>query len=337
LRLSTSLSRNILKTTVGGVLNRFKIRSRRDTLFFEEIPAYYIKECEGAGYSKEMQDIGQKWGFLTIERTMPRAMERLLPTILLNAIMKKVWINLGLMDDLHVDVKNNSVILNTENESITRFIGENEFVVGLYMGILNALYRSEMGYINASQSKNSCRYVFEIRNEPFYIEGKKKSTYDQLNSLPKSDEFTLKHALRLGIFHLKSDNRIYFRNKLVAPIENTIFHLVSDRAILLDKIACISYDFFREIIKEEATDEEKLNLLKTLLQVMGWGGLKIMIKSEGEIIVEIENPPCGLQLERDSLFSFTKVILGYLWLLNDKFRIKKFDESPKHLRVLFTT
>jgi len=337
LRLSTSLRRDILETTVGGVLNRFKIRGRRDTLFFEEIPAYYIRECEKAGYVKEMRDIGQKWGFLIIDQLVPSAMKRLSAKILLNTIMKKVWVNLGLMNDLHVDVKNDIVILNTKNESITRFIGENEFAVGLYMGILNALCRSEMGYVNASQSENSCRYVFEIGNEPFYIEGKKKSTYNQLNSLPKSNKFALKDALRFGIFQLKSDNRIYFRNRLVVPIENTIFHLVSDRAILLDRIPPISYDFFKDIIKKDATNEERLNLLKTLLQVMGWGTVKIVIKSESEIVVEIENPPYGLQLEKDSLFSFTKVILGYLWLLNDEFKIKNFDESSKHLRVLFSS
>jgi hypothetical protein len=58
MRLSTSLNRNILEANVGGIINKFKIESRRSTLFFEDILANYVKGCEEAGHAEEMEKIG---------------------------------------------------------------------------------------------------------------------------------------------------------------------------------------------------------------------------------------------------------------------------------------
>ena len=53
---------------------------------------------------------------------------------------------------------------------------------------------------------------------------------------------------------------------------------------------------------------------------MGWGILTI-IKKEKEIIIEIKNPPYGIQKESDNWDFIINVILGYLWVIDKKFRI----------------
>ena len=53
---------------------------------------------------------------------------------------------------------------------------------------------------------------------------------------------------------------------------------------------------------------------------MGWGILTI-IKKEKEIIIEIKNPPYGIQKESDNCDFIINVILGYLWVIDKKFRI----------------
>ncbi len=210
-------------------------------------------------------------------------------------------------------------------------------MVGLYTGILNAVYKSEITSVDVSQSERSCRYVFKIEDTPFYVRGKKKSRYDQLNSLPVSDKSTLKNALRSHVFQLKKNNQIYFRDKLVTPIENTVFHLIGIQAILSDRIPHIAYSCFKDVVMKDSLDEEKLNLLKTLLQSMGWGVVKIMVKTHREIIIQLKHIPHGFQLEDDNWDFLIKSVLGYLWLLDKDFKVNKVNESYKTLSILYST
>lgn len=336
MRLSYSLKKNILETYVGGIINKFKIRKRRDVLFFIDILAQYIKECEKAGYSKEMEEIGQKWMNLGIQQVVPEIFKKI-PIFFLNKIMKKVWVNLGLVDDLHVIKKNNIIEIKTKNEGITRIIGKNSAMVGFYIGVLNVIFKSQIKCVKSLQIKKYCNYVFSIENKAFDNPPcKSKEDYNKLNFLSPIEGFTLKDALKKGIFHLKKDNRLYFRGKLIIPLENTGFHIVSNKGILLEKVSLISYKYFKEIIKEKTTKEEKLVLLKNLLQTMGWGLVNIIYHNDNkELLIEIKNPPYGLQLEKDKWDFLAQIILGYLWLLDRKFRIIDIKEDYKMLTIKF--
>lgn len=336
MRFSNSIRKNVFETVVGGLTNKLHLHKRRDTLFFEDIGANYIKEAEKAGYEKQMEDLGQKWMNLVFVTLMPSMLKKMPSMLLLNNIMKSVWINLGLIDDLNFIKKDDTLELRTRNEGLTRIIEKNRFVIGFYKGILNVLFNSEIECISAEQTKESSAYFFKIKNayqNP--INSKDKETYDKLNYLSPEKGFTLKDALNSRTLILTENNIIQFRNKNLVSTENTLIHLFGNEKILLEKVPEISYNYFKEIIKE-SDGKEKLTLLKTLLQTMGWGVVTI-ISEEDNITVEIKNPPYGLQAEKDDWSFFINVILGYLWLINNKFKIKDVKEKYKDIVAIYST
>jgi len=335
LRLSTSLQRNVIEATVGGVLNRFIMRNRRLVLFFEDIIGEYILICERHSHKGDLRELSQRWGELAFEKLIPGSIKKLPCSTIINSILRKSWKNLGIVDDLHLRENDQVITLTTKNESITRTIGGNEFMPGFFNGVISALYRSESKIVNSLQSRDSCEYEFELTDEPFEVKGKDKSIYNRLNYLEPLRGFTLNDAIRSGIFQLREGYKIYFRGKRLTITENTMFHLVGNANILLDEVPSISYDFFKEIIEEDSTDEQKLTLLKNLLQIMGWGVIKIIIKDKNEIFIEIKNPPYGLQMEKDNWYFLIKAVLGYIWVLDRDFEIIEVIRDFKSLRAVY--
>lgn len=334
MRLSESLRRNVMEVTVGGVLNKFKIKTpRRDALFFADIIGGYIKECEKAGHSKKTKELGQRWGALLMQQLPPAILKKLPPTMFLNIVMRKVWVNLGLMSDLHVTKEGDIIRINTKNESNIRAMGKNHFAVGFYEGILNVLYKSQMESIATTQTREFCEYIFKIKNIPFSIDAKKSVMYYKLNHLQESKGITFKKCLELKIFRLK-ENQLFFRGKPLILSENTIYHLLSNNDMLLNRIPNISNTFFQQVIENGSTHQEKLVLLKTLLESMGWGIIKI-VYDKNKILIEIKNPPYGLQAEKDNWGFLIQTILGYLWLIDNKYKIYRIKQDFRTLRVIY--
>lgn len=333
MRLSYSLSKNIFEVAVGGLLNKLHLRRRRDTLFFEEILINFAKYCENSGYKDKLKELGEKWMGLCFKTLIPSILKKLSPVVFFNRITRKIWINLGLIDDLILEEKDSIIILKIKNESFSKDYEGNIFLIGLHSGVLSQIYKFKMEFLEVKKEGEYVKYTFKITDEPFDISSKKKFDYDKLNEISKIKGFSLNDALKNNIFELKN-NRIYFRNKVLNPLENTSFHLIGNLNFPLDELPLISYNFFKEIVKE-SSDREKLVLLKTLLQTMGWGIVTIVSK-ENEIIVEIKNPPYGLQVEKDNWNFLIKVILGYMWLLDKNFRVAEVKESYKNLVVNFS-
>ncbi|RLI95014.1 MAG: hypothetical protein DRO92_02290 [Candidatus Altiarchaeales archaeon] len=162
MRLSTSLKRNIIKTVVGGVTNISQGIYRRYTLFFEDILALYVKECENAGY--DMYNIDKKWMNLVMSKHFRGIITKLPIGIFLNVFMKNTWIGLGLMDDFRFTKKDNIVTIETKNEGVTRIIGKNTGMIGFYAGILNVLFnlrRILLIYINPKNHAGMCMNLME--------------------------------------------------------------------------------------------------------------------------------------------------------------------------------
>lgn len=337
MRLSESITKKILIPAVGGVLYRFKGKTRRDVFFFEDITAEYVKVCQDSGYSNHLRKIGYEWMSRVIQQRIPNQLKNLPKITFINFVMGPIWANLGLMDSIYATKHGEIIKIETKGEGVTRIIGKNELSIGLYIGILNTLYKRKIECIEKYQSKEYCRYKFKITNKKFTINSKKIEEYDKLNELLKISGLSLGQALNEGIFQLKRNNRIYFREKPVGPIENTVFHLFGIYNLLFDRVPQISYNFFNEILGKEVSTEKKLVLLKTLLQAMGWGITTFTIKSDTEISMEIRNPPYGLQPEKDNWNFLINVILGYLWTINKKFKIDSIEEEYKRLVVDYRT
>lgn len=336
MRLSESLRKNIIKTSVGVILNKFKIKSRRSVLFFEDILANYIKECEDAGYREEMKEIAHKWATLAAQQLAPTGLKFLPPSICFNMFAKKVWINIGLVEDMHTTMKGNIINIETKNELISRIIGESNFCAGILEGIIGIFCNRQTKCIGKTQTVSECKYTLCIKEEPHkIIKSKGKSVYNNLNRFSESRGFKLNDALKRKFFKMEPKNKISFREKSLVPIENTLFHLFSNTQILTDRISHISYNLFKGIVDENASKEARLTLLKNILQTTGWGVVSTIIK-RNRILIAIKNLPYGLQLEKDNWDFLVKVILGYLWTIG-KYSIKKVKILNRILMIEYST
>ncbi len=334
MKISESLRRKTLQMAGGVLINLFKIKRRRDTLYFGEIPARYFILCERSGFGEELRKIGQKWMYLYFSTLIPSAIKKLSPEYILNTIVRKVWMNIGLIGDLYMERDGNYVNVNTKMEGMTELIGKNSFLVGFHQGIINALYRKGVEIVDVSQSKRECSYRFKLLEEKLRIEGKGKEEYDKLNNIPRARGLTLDEMLKNKVFNLKG-NKIYFRERVIYPIENTAIHLFSNQNVMLDEVPKISYEFFKSVLDKSSTEDERLRLLRNLMQAMGWGVFNI-IKGRGLVKMRIENPPYGLQREKDNWEFLIKMVLGYMRTIDKGYRIGKVAEGYKLLTVTFS-
>jgi hypothetical protein len=332
MKLSESLRRNIMEVRTGGILNKFKVKKRRDVLFFESVLAEYIKACEDAGYNKEIMEIGMEW--MRLMREIVPGVFRKAPLFFMNNILKHVWVNIGLLDHLRMSREGDLIMVRTRNESITRLIGKNSFLPGLYMGISNVLFNSELDVVETMQAGGINNYTFKIRNVVPVFSAGRKAADNKLDYFPAEQGFTLKNAIQNRVFQLKG-NRIYFRGTFLCPMESTLFHLIGNRKIMLEKFTVLSHGYFSKIAEKNAPAEKRMVLLKTLLQTMGWGNIKIIMRNRKDITLKIINPPTGVQQEKDNWEVFARVILGYVRLLNKSFRISDMSYSHKKLEITY--
>ncbi len=334
MRLSESLRKGIMETGAGGIINRFKINARRTTLFFERILAEFINECEKAGYSENIEILGKKWMLLTYG-IIPGFIKKMPAQLQIN-VAKKIWINLGLIDDLKIKRhKENILEIKTKNEFITRTVGKNKFAPGAFCGILSFVYHKDVKCINVFQNKFQSIYLFKITEEKeILVESKNTEVYKNLNKFKPTRGTQMKDALKSKIFRMDDNNMIFFRGEFIIPIENTIFHLIANEKISLGKISEISFRYFNSIVDKKTSKIGKIKLLKNLLQMMGWGLVNVIVVDKS-MIVKIKNPPYGIQKEKDNWEFISMTILGYLWLINKDFKIKSIEESHRCLEIKF--
>lgn len=335
MKLSESLRKNLIETTTGGLLNKFKIKTRRDVLFFEDILLSYARECETLGFGREIEKNGMMWGALLFKVPVHGAFRRLPPPFLINKVIGKVFVNLGLMDEINLAEKDGKMFLRIKNEAFSKGYEGNIFLTGLHSGFLSQLYGFKMECTGVSKENDYIKYVFEKSKEPFVIKSKSRETYNELNCIPDDKGFTIKDALKSNILKLREDNKLYFRGRVLNPLENTIFHLLGSSKLPFERLSLISYDFFNEIIEKDSTREDKLKLFKNLLQLTGWGRINIISKQKA-LVFDITNPPYGFQPEKDNWEFIIRTVLGYLWIVDKRFRIKRIEESRKRISVEFS-
>lgn len=319
MELSHSLHKGIFETAVGGIFNKFKIRKRRNTLFFEDIIAGYIRECEKAGKHSEVYSLGEEWFLVIFSRLFPSVMLSLPPEFLVNSVLGPMWANIGSLDSIKLAKHGDRLELETTNENVTRNIGKNQFMAGAFAGALEALFKRKVEPLGCSQTKSRSRYAYALTASPIAANAKSTQDYDRLNQLTAPSGFTMADCLRKGIFSLKG-NTVYFRGKCLSVSENTIFHLAANRNLLMPAVEKVSRGYFSRLVSH-ATLTEQLRLLKTLLQSMGWGIVTISQESRS-ITVEVRSPPHGLQPEKDNWEFIARTIAGYISAIKPKSRLQ---------------
>lgn len=332
MRLSESLRRGVLEAVVGGIVNKFKIRSkRRDTLFFEELLARYILECEKAGFERETMKMGEEWGYLVYKTLILEAIKKIPPVFQFNTIVKTIWVNLGLVDDVRIEKDDNIIRMIAKREAITRYISKNNLAAGFYIGTFEALFNYSIQPLDIEQSKESSTYTFKLQKTPIVIYGRPKEIYKRLNEIVPIKGYTLNDALKRKTFTL-SANKLYFRTKQITPMENTIVHIIGKFNLVPEKMTTTAHNFFKELVSKKSNNTEKISLFKTLFQMMGWGIINIVVNTENEIVIEIKNQPHSLLLE-DNYNYIAKMFLGYMWLINEKLKISAIKKTDAHLSI----
>ena len=329
MKLSHSLHRGILEATVGALFNQLmmsSVRRRRNTLFFEGIVAEYILLCEKSGYADRMFSIGHKWFSIIFSRLFSSRIWRMSPIFVLGNVLRPLWISLGVLDDMKAEQHGRELSIVTYNDSITRLIGPNQFYVGMVVGGLSLLFGKKVRCIKAVQTRAKSSYRLVLLNEPpMQYPSLSLDAYNEKNRFTPESGFNLPMALKQRMFTL-AGNRILFRGKGVWHVENTVFHLFSSEKILLGKVPRISYNYFKGIIQKETGSKEKLRLLKTLLQVMGWGQFSFRVQ-EKSIVVKATNLPVGFQKEKGDWTFLFKVMEGYIWLINKKYQLVSLKQA----------
>ncbi len=334
MKLAHSLHKKTLEASVGHLLNKFKLRKRRDTLFFEDILSEYVKLCEEKGIDTSI--LARKWVHVTLFPSIPSYLKKLPIEFLYNSILNKVWANLGIFDSIHFEKVSKDVVrITVMDESETRSVGPNKGMIGFHIGVLEVLTGKKVVCLKAVQTREKSVYELKIIPEKAEITvGKSKKEYDAINALKPIKGFTLKDAMEKRIIHLKSPNKIFFRGKRICFLENTFFHILSNETPFIDKIADISYEYFKHLINSNSTKNEKLKLLKSLLQIMGWGIVSFIVSGDS-ITLDIKHPPHGYQKEKDNLAFIANTVLGYLRLINGKLKIKEIRHYPQELVVKY--
>ena len=322
--------KDVIETGVGGISNRFKIGRRRDVLFFEEILANYIKECENAGHKKDMREIAKEWAFVYTKNFLPDFMKSVPKIALLNTVLKKSWIYFGLLDDFKAAGSDERISFLTYSEAMTRLIGGNEFCKGLWEGVLCALYKRRVDLLQSSQTQHVSEYSFSIKKEPFDIASKDKRIYQELNATPKGDG-DLKKYIKQRMLVLKG-NRLTYRGKSVVIGENTLFHIFGEKGTLIDRVAEISRLCFKDIVEKDSKGEKRMLMLKNLMHVFGWGRINAVYQ-KGHVAIEIRNPPYGIQKGEDNWDFLSQMLLGYISLFGKGFRISGLKKFRGGIRI----
>lgn len=334
MKISESLRRKTIEMAGGVILNYFKIKRRRDTFYFGDIPASYFLLCEKNGFGGVLREIGCKWMKLYFSVLIPDAFRRIPPEDLLNGVVKKIWINLGLMSGYYITRKGRNLTVETRDEGMTELIGRNAFLTGFHQGVLSALYRREVEITDILQTRKQCSYGFRITNKKSPIEGKRKEEYNRLNRIQLAKDITLKDMLRKRLVSLEG-NKMYFRGRILYPIENTAIHLFSNQGPLLESVPRISREFFGELLKADSGHDEKMRLLRNLLQAMGWGVFSVA-RERDSLRIRIDNPPYGLQKEDDNWDFLIKMIHGYVMAVDGDYTSLKVKKNYRVLNIGFS-
>ena len=63
---------------------------------------------------------------------------------------------------------------------------------------------------------------------------------------------------------------------------------------------------------------------------------EILVKNENEVVIRIDNPPYGLQLEKNNWNFLIQTILGYLWTLNNNLKIRGTKSGFKYIVIIYS-
>ena len=123
---------------------------------------------------------------------------------------------------------------------------------------------------------------------------------------------------------------------MITNIENTLFHLIGNSGILMDKLPVIAKNFFLDIVDNRYNPSKNILLMKYLLQSMGWGKLTF-IETGNSVTLQIKNPPYGLQSDRDNWDFLAGTFLGFLLALDKNYSIDNINYSYKQIRIKYST
>jgi len=335
MRFTETLRKKIIHPFSGAIVNRFKLRERRDVVFFADIVNHLIKKWERED-PELLESIGREWMAFYMKSLLPDILKNMPITMFMNTVMKSVWKSLGLLDDMKAENDGDVVILKTLDEDITNEIGKNHFLPGLYAGILSVFTGKEVVITNITAASGKVDYnvyVFSLTKKPFDVKPREKELYNRLNKLNVTTGINLETAIQKGIIKTDTANKMYYRGFRLSAVENTLFHIIGEHKELLEDVANVSEGFFSHLVDKETPTYDRMKLLRNLLQITGWGNIKVKMDKK-EVVVVARNMPYSLKQKGDNWKFLSCVILGFLRSSIPKSRIKDYRVGEKRLRIV---
>lgn len=316
----------------SGILNRFRGVRRRNVVFFDEVLAEYIAVCEKAGYGKEVYSIGKEWGSAYSQGVIPPFIRKIPRPLLLNNIMGRLWRSMDLLDGLDVKEDGRNIEFKTSGECVTRTIGKNALVQGLYNGVLSVLCGYDIEDDGCEQTKEGSVYRYRISRRPFSAESKGAEEYTRMNFGAKEGAYSLQAAYRDRFFTLKG-NKSYLKGAHIQISESTLFHIIGNRGPMINGVAKIASGYLRRTVGKMSEDYA-LKSAKMLIEAGGWGKADFLIKGNS-INLSISNPPYGFQTGKDNWKWLSMNLLGYISAAGEA-ELCGVDEMPRRVSLAFS-
>jgi len=316
MNLAGSIHKGIISIKPGGVHNTHILKRRRNTIFFEDLISEYYKICEQHGHGEQLYSTAQEWmAKVGITLSPPEVLKN--PGInIINNIQNPMWSNLGLINKIHAEQDKDRVSVTVESPCCTRIIGKNAFMSGVFTGAMNYAFLRQVELLSEKTTKERSIFEYKILSTKFVNNAIDRQKYIKMNEIPDTKSTSMKHALNAKTIQLHENNRLYLRNHPLWYVENTIFHMLGHRGLMLAELEDLSKNFFKSLIDKDTSLENKLRLLKTIIQTLGWGIVTILIDGN-QIIIKIDFIPHGLQTTPDNYSLLTSVWTGYLKAINE--------------------
>lgn len=337
MKFAESLRKEVMYSFVGCLINKLKLRRRRDVIFFGDIFNELIRVWNTKN-PELLERIGKEWMSLYFISMVPSAMRKLPVNIFLNTVMKTIWHNLGLLDDLKAEHEGDIFTIRTRNENITNVIGNNHFLPGLYKGVLSVMLNSSVITESIKQTRDKRKYnvyKFRVSGKESEVEPREKEEYNKINNVNTMNDLTLPNAIKKKMITIEHDNRMYYNGHALSVVENTLFHILGEHSEFLEDVSGVSAEFFKKMLAKSGDDYLRIKLLKNVLQVMGWGIITVKL-SEDEIIFTIKSPPYGLRKTGDNWKFISETILGYIHTFKRNAKIKKYEPLKGKVIIVYS-
>ena len=179
------------------------------------------------------------------------------------------------------------------------------------------------------QEKLEVKYRFKVEESDFVVPSLDRKKY-ALNKIKNAQlGIDLKEGLTKGLLKIDANNIPFFREQRMTMTEVTLFPLLSALPISFTGLEKAAQAFMKKQLDPTADTTSQYRLLKTFLEVCGWGQVMIELEDDRLVQMKITSYPLGLQKDNDQGGFIDHYLSGLLATIvpDCKVHVKRKDPS----------